>query len=205
MLDIIFYGFSLLALGSASMVVAARNPVRSALFLVLTFFAVAGLWLLMNAEFLAITLVLVYVGAVLVLFLFVIMMLDVELSTLKATFTRALPLGGATALFLIVGLIVTLCTREGQTEIVNHAKPLENPLIALGELLYTEYLFPFEIAGFILLVAIISAISLTVRGARERKTQSVSQQQQVTKAQRLTIVKMPVTLVALTKPNADKL
>lgn len=166
---LIFYAFSALAIFAASMVVVSKNPVRAVLFLVLTFFATAGLWVLLHAEFLAITLVLVYVGAVMVLFLFVVMMLDVDLSAVREGFSRFLPLGLLVAALVVFGLIFAV----GAKQFGIHIVPIPPAQAAnfsqveqLGIRLYTEFLYPLELAGVLLLVAIIAAISLTFRGRR---------------------------------------
>lgn len=185
---IMFYGLGLLALLSASMVVISKNPVRAVLFLVLTFFATGSLWLMLEAEFLAITLVLVYVGAVMVLFLFVIMMLDIDAIVDKRSTLGYLILGGIVSLLLILSLIYGL-------KDIGFLMPAEHPVdysnvSVMGEILYTDYLFPFEVAGVLLLVAIITAISLTFRGKKERKSQVVSQQINIDKKDRLSLVNM---------------
>jgi len=189
---IVFYVFATVAVLSAIQVVIAKNPVRSVLSLVLTFFATAVLWLLLELEFLAITLVLVYVGAVMVLFLFVVMMLDVELATLKAGFTRHLPLGGCVAVLVVVGLVYAVSPKEfplsQQLNLIEQG-PNYSHVKALGEVLYTQYLYPLELAAILLLVAIISAISLTFRGRRRSKSQDPAEQVSVSKADRLRLVK----------------
>jgi NADH-quinone oxidoreductase subunit J len=189
---IIFYFFAAILLGAASMVITSRNPVRAVLFLVLTFIAASGLWLLLEAEFLAIILVLVYVGAVMVLFLFVVMMLNMNTAPLKEGFTRYLPLGILIAV-LFVGQIIWLLLENQNiipelSALVRHG-PDYNNTAELGLALYTHYLFPFEIAGVILLVAIVAAIALTFRGGKGLRKQDVSEQVKVTKADRLKIVK----------------
>ena len=164
----IFYFFAALLLGAASLVIKARNPVHAALFLVLAFFSSAALWLLLHAEFLAIALVLVYVGAVMVLFLFVVMMLDVNLAPLQEGFARFLPAGLLTAALMLAAMVFVLApgdpapaadaglAKAGAAVAESNAKQL-------GKALFTEHLYPFEIAGAILLVAIVAAISLTLR------------------------------------------
>ncbi len=190
----VFYGFAALAIVAASMVVVSKNPVRAVLFLVLTFFSTAGLWMLLEAEFLAVTLVLVYVGAVMVLFLFVVMMLDVELASIREGFARYLPLGLCVSTLVVVGLVFAAGPNNFGTDIV--AKPSPHPpqfsnVAELGKHLYTEYLFPFELAGILLLVAIIAAISLTYRGRRESKAGSPVLQVQVRKQDRIRLVNIP--------------
>ncbi|NVJ58909.1 MAG: NADH-quinone oxidoreductase subunit J [Gammaproteobacteria bacterium] len=187
--QLLFYGFSGLLIMSALMVVLGKNSVKSVLFLVLCFVASAGLWLLLRAEFLAVALVLVYVGAVMVLFLFVVMMLDVNFATKKAGFTKVLPLA------LIIALaFLALMKQFFNAEVFNQlpsavsASDNVNNVEQLGLLLYTDYFYPFEIAAVILLVAMVAAISLTFRGKRNRKSQNIDKQVKVTKAERLRII-----------------
>lgn len=188
----LFYLFAFMTLMSAIQVVIAKNPVRSVLSLVFTFFCTAVLWLLLELEFLAIALVLVYVGAVMVLFLFVVMMLDVELATIKAGFTRHLPLASCVAVLVVVGLVYAVTPKTFSTGMAANL-PQQGPhysqVKTLGELLYTQYLYPLELAAILLLVAIISAISLTFRGTRRRKQQAPAKQVAVTKSDRLRLVK----------------
>jgi NADH-quinone oxidoreductase subunit J len=189
----IFYIFAGLLIFSASMVITVRNPVFAALFLVLSFFSSAAIWMMLEAEFLAIALVLVYVGAVMVLFMFVIMMLDINLSRLREGFASYLPLGIVVALLMMIamGMIVgsEFFRTDGVSPAVAHAPDYSNTT-ELGKALYTQYLYPFEIAGAILLVAIIAAIALTMRKPRSTKSQRPSKQVQVRKEDRLKIIKM---------------
>lgn len=171
----IFYFFAALLLGAASLVIKARNPVHAALFLVLAFFSSAALWLLLHAEFLAIALVLVYVGAVMVLFLFVVMMLDVNLAPLQEGFARFLPVGLLVAALMLAAMVFVLApgdpapaadaalAKAGAAVAESNAKQL-------GKALFTAHLYPFEIAGAILLVAIVAAISLTLRKPGRQRT-----------------------------------
>jgi NADH-quinone oxidoreductase subunit J len=189
----LFYVFAAIMIFAATMVITRRNPVHSVLFLVLAFFNAAGLWMLAEAEFLAIALVLVYVGAVMVLFLFVVMMLDIDHSEMRAGFMRYLPLGLLVSLLMVVEIL--LVVGPAQFGLERYAAPVPKPADfsntqALGELLYTEYLYPFEIAAVILLVAIIAAISLTLRRRPETKYQNPSKQVTVKKADRLRVLKM---------------
>jgi NADH-quinone oxidoreductase subunit J len=190
--QIIFYGFASVLLFAATMVVTVRNPVRAALFLVLAFFTSSGIWLLLEAEFLAITLVLVYVGAVMVLFLFVVMMLDINLTPLQEGFTKYLPLGILVAALITIEMIAVLGASHFGLDIVSapipHAEGYSNTK-ELGRLLYTVYVYPFEIASVILTVAIVAAITLTLRKSK-RKTQDPSQQIKVRREDRIRIVKM---------------
>lgn len=188
----VFYVFAGLALFSASMVIISKNPVKAVLFLVLTFFTTAATWLILEAEFLAMILVLVYVGAVMVLFLFVVMMLDIDFATLKAKFTHYLPVGICVPVLLIL-LVYKVGSddfgHEAFRSVVSFSGEVSN-VRQLGELLYTQHLFHLEIAGLLLLVAMVSAICLAFRGPQARKTQKAHEQVQVKKADRLKIVKM---------------
>ena len=191
---LVFYLFAALLVGAASMVIFVRNPVYAALYLVLAFFSSAAIWMLLEAEFLAIGLVLVYVGAVMVLFLFVVMMLDINLSPLKEGFTRYLPVGLLIAVALAVELVVIIWYRAN-VGTDTFPVPAPNPegysnTEALGELLFTEYLWPFEIAAMILLVASVAAIALTLRQAPQGKRQDPSRQVQVRREERVRMVKM---------------
>ena len=189
----IFYFFAAVTVISAVSVVTVRNPVIAALFLVLTFFSTAFIWMLLEAEFLAISLVLVYVGAVMVLFLFVVMMLDINIARLREGFIRFLPVGIALALIMF-GLIYIVISGD-QFSLESIAKPIAKAADysntkALGSVLYTDYVFAFEVAAVILLVAIIAAITLTMRKRAETKYQNPSEQIKVQKQDRLRIVKM---------------
>ncbi|MFK7857235.1 MAG: NADH-quinone oxidoreductase subunit J [Granulosicoccus sp.] len=192
---IVFYAFAIIMVGAAAAVITARNPVHAAMFLVLTFFTCAGIWLLLEAEFLAITLVLVYVGAVMVLFLFVVMMLDVNVEPLREGFVKYLPVGllvGAIMLAEMIFLITQRYFKADQYPIPERATAdqLSNTE-TLGRLLYDDYLFQFEIAAIILLVAIVAAIALTMRRRPDTKYQSPAQQIEASKKDRLRIVQMP--------------
>ncbi|MCP4953267.1 MAG: NADH-quinone oxidoreductase subunit J [Proteobacteria bacterium] len=193
-LQAIFYVFSTILVASSLMVITVRNPVRAALFLVLAFFSAACIWLTLEAEFLAITLVLVYVGAVMVLFLFVIMMLDVDIAKMRAGFTNYLPLGLLIAILMAGELVLVMFSKDfgstslprpsGQSADYSNTK-------ALGELVYTEYVFVFELAAVILLVAIIAAISLTLRRRPTTRYQAPERQVKVRKADRVRMVTLP--------------
>ena len=191
---IIFYIFAISTVTTATAVVTVKNPVHAALFLVLTFFTSAIIWLTLEAEFLAITLVLVYVGAVMVLFVFVVMMLDINIARLREGFVRYLPLGLAVAVIMLL-LMLSVVTSdifvlESGSEPVPKPADYSNTK-ALGGVLYTEYVFAFEIAAVILLVAIIAAIALTMRKRTQTKYQVPSDQIKVRKADRLRVVDMP--------------
>jgi NADH-quinone oxidoreductase subunit J len=187
---ILFWFFGIVMLGSALLVVLVRNPVHAALFLVLSFFTAAALWMLLYAEFLAITLVLVYVGAVMVLFLFVVMMLDINLDLLREGFWKHLPaaaLVGALMAAEMTGLLWR--TSRGAVAAAAPQAAHYSNTKELGRVLYTDYVFPFEIAAVILLVAIVAAIALTLRTRKETKYQDPQTQLAVKSADRLKIVK----------------
>jgi NADH-quinone oxidoreductase subunit J len=188
---ILFYAFGALLLGSALLVVLVRNPVHSALFLVLAFVTASGLWLLLYAEFLAITLVLVYVGAVMVLFLFVVMMLDINIDLLREGFWRNAPLAALVGLLMAFEM-VALLLRGSKGAAAAASAPAANysNTKALGSVLYTDYVFPFELSAVILLVAIIAAIALTLRQRKETKYQDPQSQVSVKASDRLRVVKM---------------
>lgn len=189
----VFYFFAAILLFAAFRVVTTRNPVHAALFLVLAFFTSAGLWLMLEAEFLAITLVLVYVGAVMVLFLFVVMMLDINLDRLREGFWDYLPLAGFVATMLVIEMTVVLGSRSFGLNIVPspvpHAANYSNTK-ELGRLLYTEYVYPFELAAVVLLVAIVAAIALTMRRRKNSKYQDPAQQVKIKRADRVRLVSM---------------
>jgi NADH-quinone oxidoreductase subunit J len=173
-----FYLFALLTILPAVCVIFARNPVHSVLWLILAFFNAAGLMLLLGAEFIAMLVVIVYVGAVAVLFLFVVMMLDIDFASLRTGFTRNLPFGIIIALVLLAEIIVALFAhRAGPAFTHEQIGAASQPnIVALGQLLYSRYLFPFELAGLILLVAMIGAIVLTHRSRGDLRTPKVSKQ-----------------------------
>lgn len=195
--SIIFYLFSGILIASSIMVVVARNPVHAVLFLILCFFNAAGLFVLMGAEFVAFILVIVYVGAVAVLFLFVVMMLDINFAQMRQGFRRYLPIGGTVGAILLAQLIFVLSAW--------HFDPaglitLDSPTIqdqventrAIGQVLYTDYFYPFQVSGLILLVAMIGAIILTLRERKDARRQKVSQQLGRNVSDVLTTVKVPV-------------
>ncbi len=194
LVEILFYVFGTILVAAALGVIVARNPVYSALSLVLCFVTSAAIWLLIEAEFLAIVLVLVYVGAVMVLFLFVVMMLDINLDELRAGFTRFAWLGWLTALAVIFEIVGVVWARGGLG--IDASKAPQNlpadysNTEELGRVLYTQYVYPFELAAVLLLVAIVAAIALTMRSRAGHKVQDISKQVAVRAADRIRIVKM---------------
>jgi NADH-quinone oxidoreductase subunit J len=194
---ILFYIFAAVAVGAGVMVVASRNPVHSVLFLILAFFSAAALFVLIGAEFLAMILVIVYVGAVAVLFLFVVMMLDIDFEELREGFVRYLPAGALIGLVLLAELILVsvswALTPAGA--LAGAAAPTAGALTntrALGDILYTRYLLGFQIAGLILLVAMIGAIVLTLRQRGDVRRQSITTQLDRTRDETIEVVKVPV-------------
>ncbi|MCK5696668.1 MAG: NADH-quinone oxidoreductase subunit J [Gammaproteobacteria bacterium] len=190
---IVFYVFSTFVVLSALMVVTVHNPVRAAFFLVLSFFSSAAIWLLLEAEFLAIILIIVYVGAVMVLFLFVVMMLDVNMAELKKGFVKNLPLALIVALVMFSLIYMVVGGEQFSIEKFaipeRHAADYSN-VSALGQVLYTEYVYSFEIAAVILLVGIVAAISLTLRRRPNTRHQKIEDQVAVKGADRLRVVKV---------------
>ncbi len=190
---IAFYVSAGILILAALRVITARNPVHAALWLVLAFFTAADLWLLLHAEFLAVALVLVYVGAVMVLFLFVVMMLDINFDRLREGFWRYVPLAGGVGLLMALEMALVVGAREFGLQ---SAPPPAEPgpgysnTKELGRLLYTDYVFPFELAAVVLLVAIVAAIALTLRRRKETRYQDPAAQLSATKAARLKIVKV---------------
>jgi NADH-quinone oxidoreductase subunit J len=192
-----FYLFSGVLVASALMVIAARNPVHSVMFLILAFFNAAGLFILLGAEFLAMILVVVYVGAVAVLFLFVVMMLDVDFAELRQGFLQYLPVGAVLGLVLLVQILLVVTTwviapevqalRAAPTPSLNQVSNTE----ALGRVLYTQYVYYFQAAGLVLLVAMIGAIVLTLRHKEGVKRQDIAQQVARTPATSIEIKKVP--------------
>jgi len=187
----VFWFFAVILVIAAICVITARNPVHSALFLVLAFFTAAGLWMLLRAEFLAIALVLVYVGAVMVLFLFVVMMLDVNLEQLRAGFWGNLPLALAVGAVMIVEMIAIIGRGFVETRAPGDPGSGYSNTKALGRLLYTDYAYPFELAAVLLLVAIIVAIARTLRKRKDTKYQDPAKQVAVRRSDRVRLVSMP--------------
>ena len=187
----VFYFFATILVFAACMVITIRNPVKAAMFLVLAFFSASGLWMLLEAEFLSIVLVLVYVGAVMVLFLFVVMMLDINLARLREGFGEYLSIGLIVAVLLVMemGIVLTAGFGDGHA-VTPHPADYSNTR-ELGRILYTVYVYPFEIAAGILLAAIVAAIALTLRHRPETKYQNPALQVRVRRKDRVRLVKMP--------------
>ncbi|MEO5370118.1 MAG: NADH-quinone oxidoreductase subunit J [Magnetococcus sp. DMHC-1] len=185
--DFVFYLFAAILLVAATRVITARNPVHSALFLVLTFFSAAGLFVLLGAEFLAAVVVMVYMGAVAVLFLFVVMMLDVDFAELRRGALAHLPLGLAIGAVILVELVAILLTFH-PAAVVAGLGGVSNTQV-LGRVLYTRYLYPFEIASLLLLMAMVGAIVLTLRQRRMIKKQCISSQVARTREEGVTLIK----------------
>ncbi len=191
--EILFYAFSTILVAAALGMIVTRNPVYSALLLVLCFITSAAIWLLIEAEFLAVVLVLVYVGAVMVLFLFVVMMLDINVEELRRGFTRYAWLGWITAGAIVVEIIGVVTARSLGVDASQAPVPVpagHSNTQELGRVLYTEFVYPFELAAMLLLVAIVAAIALTMRRRQGLKFQDVSKQVAVRREERVRIVKM---------------
>ena len=191
---LVFYAFAGILVAAALLVVFSRNPVHSALWLVLSFFSAAGVWLLLEAEFLAIALVLVYVGAVTVLFLFVVMMLDVNFAKMRERFRSYLPVGATVGILVLVEMGLVLIggyLSPGAAQGPAPAPASYSNTRTLGLQIYTDYAYPFEIAAVILLVAIIAAIALTHRRRKETKYQNPAEQVKVRAQDRLRVLQMP--------------
>ncbi len=201
----LFYAFSAVLLLAAFRVITARNPVHSALFLVLAFFQAALIWMLLKAEFLSITLVLVYVGAVMVLFLFVVMMMDINVENLRVGFWHHFPLAAAVGVLIALEMAAVLM---GGFRVVLEPTALgvapvqTNNTLELGKLIYTHYIFPLEIAAAILLVAMIAAIALTLRARKDSKYVHPGEQVRVKAQDRMVVVRMDATRAAPDETNA---
>lgn len=193
-ITIIFYAFATVLVLAALKVITARNPVHSALFLVLSFFTAAAIWMLLQAEFLAILLVLVYVGAVMVLFLFVVMMIDIDIAHLRRDFWTYVPMASVVGAIIILEMAIVLVRsfigRTSPVHAVDKGANYSNTA-ELGKVLYTDYIYAFEVAGIILLVAIVAAVALTLRKRKDAKSQSVPEQLRVRAKDRIRIVSMP--------------
>ncbi|HUN76263.1 MAG TPA: NADH-quinone oxidoreductase subunit J [Steroidobacteraceae bacterium] len=194
LVQILFYIFATILVAAALGVIIARNPVHSALGLVMCFLTSAAIWLLIGAEFLAIVLVLVYVGAVMVLFLFVVMMLDIDLEELRRGFTRFAWLGWLTAGAVVLEIAGVVAARTFGLDVARGPVPQPasySNTTELGRVLYTQFTYPFELAAVLLLVAIVAAISLTMRRRPGYKQQDVSRQVSARASERVRIVSMP--------------
>lgn len=203
----LFYLFSAILIGSAFRVITARNPVHAVLFLVLTFFQASMIWMLLKAEFLSLTLILVYVGAVMVLFLFIVMMLDFKIEVLRAGFWNNFPLAAVIGVVILLEMAAVLM---GGFRVPESAAPAAMVQVdpsnakALGKLLYTHYLYPLEIAAAILLVAMVAAIALTLRQRKDTKTISPAKQVAVHAADRLVVLKMAPAQAPQATPATEK-
>lgn len=193
--DAFFYIFSAICVASAFLVIAARNPVHSVLFLILAFVNAAGLFLLLGAEFLAMILIVVYVGAVAVLFLFVIMMLDVDFAVLKQGFLQYLPIGALVGAVVLIELVLVVggwTLAPANTRVLGSATPANiSNTAALGRVLYTQYLYFFQAAGFVLLTAMIGSIVLTLRHKTGVKRQNITEQNRRDRHAAVTLRKVP--------------
>jgi NADH-quinone oxidoreductase subunit J len=193
---ILFYVFAAVLVVAALALIVAQNPVHSALCLVLCFFTSAAIWVLLEAEFLALVLILVYVGAVMVLFLFVVMMLDIDIESLRSGFSRYAWAGWITAIVLVVELVGVVTSRSFGLDGTRGAVALPadySNTQQLGLALYTEYVYPFELASILLLVAIIAAIALTMRKRPGHKVQNIDRQVATRASDRLRVIKMDST------------
>jgi len=202
-----FYAFAGLLVLSAVRVITARNPVHSALFLVLAFFCASGLWMLLKAEFLSLALILVYVGAVMVLFLFVVMMLDLDIENLRRDFKKFLPIAFLMGVVIVLELSIVLIRSFIGTDAPVQPMPEElvaNNTQALGKLIFVDYVYAFEVAGVILLVAIIAAVALTLRNRKDSKSQNIAEQVSVKAADRMRIVKMDSDMAAKQDIRGEK-
>jgi NADH-quinone oxidoreductase subunit J len=192
--SLFFYAFSFILLLASFRVITAKNTVHAALWLVLAFFQAAAIWLLLKAEFLAISLVLVYVGAVMVLFLFVVMMMDINTDTARKGFWKNFPLAAALGAVIAIEMALVLLTNFAPVEAPKAAIAAQGGNTkALGVLLYTQYIYPVQIAAVILLVAIVAAIALTLRERKDSKYADPAQQVRVRAADRMQVVKMDAT------------
>ena len=207
--SIFFYTFSAVRLFAAFKVITSRNPVHSALYLVLCFFQASAIWMLLQAEFLSITLILVYVGAVMVLFLFVVMMLDINIEAMREGFWSHFPLAASIGAVLALELASVVLagfrlTQAPAIAVMPEGQQYSNTK-ELGVVLYTEYLYPLEIAAVILLVAIVAAIALTLRERKDSKAQNPADQVRVKAADRMQLVKMaPIRQPLSTEPEEGK-
>lgn len=204
--DFVFYVLAAILLFAGLRVITTRNPVYAALFLVLAFFTAAGIWLLLEAEFLAIALVLVYVGAVMVLFLFVVMMLDINIDKLREGFWEYLPMAGFVGILMVVEMVMVLGGKYfAPTKSVSISDGYSNTA-ALGRVLYSDYLLSFELASVVLLVAIVAAIVLTLRDRKDTKSMNPADQVKVRRQDRVRMVSMPAEVEkrSVTKTSVEE-
>jgi NADH-quinone oxidoreductase subunit J len=207
LVEILFWVFASILAVSALAMITVKNPVHSALLLVLCFFTSASIWLLIEAEFLAVVLILVYVGAVMVLFLFVVMMLDINIEELRARVTRYALLGGVVAGVVVFQIVSVVWTRSLGVDVTVGAagKPAEYSNTAeLGQVLYTQYVYAFELAAVLLLIAIVAAISLTMRKRANLKQQDVAKQVAVRREDRVRVVQVAAERPAAPAAPAEK-
>ena len=188
--DFVFFVLSFVLIASGLSVITSRNPVTAALSLVLAFFNAAGIWLLLQAEFLAIALVLVYVGAVMVLFLFVVMMLDINLDKLREGFWDYLPMAGFIGILMMVEMVMVFKTKQFNLSPLAETLPNSSNTELIGNTLYSDYVLPFELASVVLLIAIVSAIALTLRDRKDSKKTNPADQVAVKRQDRVRIVRM---------------
>jgi len=188
--DFVFFLLSFVLIASGLIVITSRNPVTAALSLVLAFFNAAGIWLLLQAEFLAIALVLVYVGAVMVLFLFVVMMLDINLDKLREGFWDYLPMAGFIGILMMVEMVMVFKTKQFNLSPLAEALPNSSNTELIGITLYSDYVLPFELASVVLLIAIVSAIALTLRDRKDSKKTNSADQIAVKRKDRVRLVQM---------------
>jgi NADH-quinone oxidoreductase subunit J len=203
----LFYAFAAILLFAAFRVITARNPVHAALYLVLAFFQAAAIWILLKAEFLAITLVLVYVGAVMVLFLFVIMMLDINLDSIRQGFWKHFPLAAGIGALIALEMGIVLMGGFRLTEGPQTAEVLAaqaNNTKALGILLYTKYIYPMEVAAVLLLVGIVAAIALTLRERKDSKFVDAGDQVRIKARDRMEVIKMDATKPVANNPDSAR-
>jgi NADH-quinone oxidoreductase subunit J len=207
LIEVLFWIFAAILASAALAMICVRNPVHSALLLVLCFFTSAAIWLLIEAEFLAVVLILVYVGAVMVLFLFVVMMLDINVEEIRARFTRYTWFGAIVAGIVVFQLVSVVWTRRLGVDVTQGAAPQPadySNTAELGQVLYTQYVYPFELAAVLLLIAIVAAISLTMRKRTGLKQQDVARQVAVRREDRVRIVQVPAERAATTNsPTAE--
>ena len=201
--DFVFFVLSLVLIASGLSVITSRNPVTAALSLVLAFFNAAGIWLLLQAEFLAIALVLVYVGAVMVLFLFVVMMLDINLDKLREGFWDYLPISGFIGILMMVEMVMVFKTKQFNLPTLSETLPNASNTELIGNTLYSDYVLPFELASVVLLIAIVSAIALTLRDRKDSKKTNPADQIAVKRKDRVRLVQMK-SEEKIVKPKAKE-